>query len=84
MLQKHHQHPQDGCPYVTGSDTVGIFVAVSPKEIKFRTGKYVVSRFELCVSGITSRSKQKRIGSKRVPAVFPGCGKMTEVAIHPF
>lgn len=40
------QLPPGGQPYVIGSDTAGIVVAVGPQDDKFAIGDYVVARFD--------------------------------------
>jgi len=40
------QLPEGGHPYVVGSDTSGVVVAIGPDEKKFQLGDYVVARFD--------------------------------------
>ena len=62
------QTPACGFPYVPGSDTAGIVVAVAPNsETKFHVGDYVVSRFELPgpVGGLAQYRKVKTALSEK-------------------
>lgn len=42
----YYQKPKEGFPYVIGSDTTGIVVAVPKDHSKFQIGDYVVARFD--------------------------------------
>lgn len=61
------QMPAGGFPYVPGSDTAGIVVAVASGETKFQVGDYVVSRFELPgpVGGLAEYRKVKTALSEK-------------------
>jgi len=66
---RYVQTPSGGHPYIPGSDTAGIVVAVTKDETKFQVGDYVVSRFELPgpVGGLAEYRKVKTSLSEKCP-----------------